>query len=127
MPDWTMRPANWTTPPYSSTIADVRSSRRAEAASCSRRRIFARSSLADRPKLANAILAAAMARRGSSSSASHALAKRPDALDRPMQIQVSFRAADEWVRAGFCKLDQKHIRIMDHEVDLEEIGRASCR
>ncbi len=35
-----MSPANWTTPPYSSTIAAVRSSMRAEAASCSRRKIF---------------------------------------------------------------------------------------
>src|ERR1700680_1507202 len=34
-----MSPANRTTPPYSSTIAAVRSSTRAEAASCSRRRI----------------------------------------------------------------------------------------
>ena len=48
-PDSTMSPANWTTPPYSSTIAAVRSSMRAEAASCSRRKISARSSFVVRP------------------------------------------------------------------------------
>ena len=74
-----MSPANWTTPPYSSTIAAVRSSMRAEAASCSRRRIFARSSLVDRLKSANALLAAAMARRVSSTSAS---------VTRPISLPV---------------------------------------
>src|SRR5215510_4780146 len=49
-PDWTMGPANWATPPYSSTIAAVRSSMRAEAGPCRRRKIFARSSLLYRPK-----------------------------------------------------------------------------
>ncbi len=38
-PDSTMGLANWTTPPYSSTIAAVRSSMRAETALCSRRKI----------------------------------------------------------------------------------------
>jgi len=48
-PDRTISPANCTTPPYSSTIAAVRSSNRAEAAWCSRRKILARSSFVDRP------------------------------------------------------------------------------
>ena len=62
--------ANRTTPPYSSTIAAVRSSMRAEAASCSRRKISARSSFVVRPNVAKARLAAAIARRVSSSSPS---------------------------------------------------------
>src|SRR3984885_5922924 len=61
-PDCTMGPANCTTPPYSYTIAAVRSSTRAEAAAWSRRKIAARSCLVDRPYVTNARLAAAIAR-----------------------------------------------------------------
>ena len=69
-PDCTIRPANWRTPPYSSTMTSVRSPMRAETALCRLRRISERSSFVVRPKLGNTCLAAAIARRASSSSAS---------------------------------------------------------
>ena len=75
--DWkTFAPAsminrqNHAAPPYSSTITAVRWSTCAETTLCSRRKISARSSFVVRPYVINARLAAAMARRASSSSAS---------------------------------------------------------
>src|SRR6478672_8970605 len=49
MPDSTIGPANRTTPPYSSTIAAVKSSMCTDAALCRRRKISARSSGFDVP------------------------------------------------------------------------------
>ncbi len=85
-PDSTMSLANRTTPPYSSTIAAVRSSMRDDTARCSRRRASARCVFVVRPNPTKARLAAAIARRVSSSSPSVTRAMTVASVGRTISI-----------------------------------------